>query len=421
MSVEDLEGLFEGLNLNRQAEIMNRAEIQSLLEAAVRSATEAQKREFDRKFEELSQKFSNLSTNNLEIEPYKEVEIQENIACNIPLDVVKSLPEFDGTIQNYVSWRQAAHTAYKIFKKYDGSYQHYQAIAIIRNKIKGKADAELSSYNTVLNFNAIIARLDITYADKRPVHLIEQELSTLRQGNQTVLEFFDTVERKLMLLTNKTIMSQENEMALVMNEKYRNDALRVFISGLKKPLCDILFSTRPTSMQNALVLAQEVEFNHERYMFATTFANKKEENGNKNQSAKQYKNGDREGYRGKNPYFSKNAGNENNHGKGQNPPEPMDVDPSVSRLKQKTNFQSGNKYSRSQGYVSNTEVQHAKRPPSSDRATGPKLQRINHIAHEGEGACGYSEAADTAVREVDDELADSDIINFLEVGPSCRL
>lgn len=54
-------------------------------------------------------------------------------------------------------------------------------MAIIRNKIKGPANAVWSSFNIVLNFTAIIAGLDFTYADKRPTYLIEKELSILRQ------------------------------------------------------------------------------------------------------------------------------------------------------------------------------------------------------------------------------------------------
>jgi len=33
-------------------------------------------------------------------------------SCDEPLDVAKSIPEFDGKIENYVSWRQAASAAY---------------------------------------------------------------------------------------------------------------------------------------------------------------------------------------------------------------------------------------------------------------------------------------------------------------------
>lgn len=37
-----------------------------------------------------------------------------------------------------------------------GSSQHYSAVVIIRNKVKSRANAKLSHFNTPLNFEAII-------------------------------------------------------------------------------------------------------------------------------------------------------------------------------------------------------------------------------------------------------------------------
>jgi len=82
----------------------------------------------------------------------------------------------------------------------------------------------------------------------------------------TLLQYYDEVEKKLTLLINKTTMTYDNTVAASMNEKYRADALRVFISGTKKSLSDVLFSARPSDLPSALTLAQEVEANHERYM-----------------------------------------------------------------------------------------------------------------------------------------------------------
>ena len=35
-------------------------------------------------------------------------------------------------------------------------------------------------------------------------------------------------------------MIYEKPVALIINEKYREDVLRTFFSGLRKPLCDIM-------------------------------------------------------------------------------------------------------------------------------------------------------------------------------------
>ena len=62
-----------------------------------------------------------------------------------------------------------------------------------------------------------------------------------------------------------------------MNEKYRSDALRDFISGLNRPIGNILFSSRPADLSSALALAQELDMNQQRFAFANAFA----ERGNK--------------------------------------------------------------------------------------------------------------------------------------------
>jgi len=77
-------------------------------------------------------------------------------------------------------------------------------VNIIRSKIRGTADAVLSSFGTILNFDAIIDRLDFPYSDKRQIHVIEQEMGTLRQGSLTLLQYIDEVEKKLTLLTKKS-------------------------------------------------------------------------------------------------------------------------------------------------------------------------------------------------------------------------
>lgn len=166
-----------------------------LIDTAIVSALRIQREAFEKQLEEVKHRFDNFTVSTSEVEKYKEIEIISGRQCDESLDVVKSLPDFEGKHENYVSWRQAAHTAYRIFEPHQGSSKHYQAVAIIRNKIKGSADMVLSSFNTVLNFKAIIARLDFTYSDKRPIYLIEQELSTLRQGNMTLLQYYDEVEK----------------------------------------------------------------------------------------------------------------------------------------------------------------------------------------------------------------------------------
>jgi len=83
------------------------------------------------------------------------------------------------------------HSGYEVFKPF---LEHNQAVAITRHKIWGSADAVLASFNTVLNFKAIIDRLDFTYADKKPIQVIQQELN-LMQGDMPLAKYYDEVEK----------------------------------------------------------------------------------------------------------------------------------------------------------------------------------------------------------------------------------
>jgi len=119
--------------------------------------------------------------------------------------------------------------------------------------------------------------------------------------------------------------------------------LRVFISGLKRSLTDVLFSAKPIDMPTALALAQEVQSNHERYIFATMFARNQEDKERKQSPKVQ----DRQTPpptnsqigAGKSPHFTKNYKAQVHSAKRsdrlpRNTPETMDVDPSLSKLLQ---------------------------------------------------------------------------------------
>lgn len=173
-------------------------QLKAIVESAVAGAIASQKKIFDKQLQEISARIEKIIVNTPEVETYKDTEIIPGVRCTEPLDIAKSFPDFEGKSKTYMSWRKAAHVAFKVFENYEGSSTYYQALGIMRNKIKNSANTVLASFNTPLNFKAMINRHDFTYANKRPVYLIEQELSTLRQGDMTMTEFYDEVEKKLM-------------------------------------------------------------------------------------------------------------------------------------------------------------------------------------------------------------------------------
>ncbi|KAH8361299.1 hypothetical protein KR200_006752, partial [Drosophila serrata] len=234
-------------------------------------------------------------------------------------------------------------------------------------------------------------------------------MGTLRQGSLTLLQYYDEVEKKLTLLTNKATMSYEASAARVLCEKFRDDALRVFISGLKRSLSDVLFSAKPKDMPTALALAQEVESNHERYTFAASFAKSLEDRDKKQVPKAQDRQqtpyqGHSQVSAGKNPHFTKQHKAQahsapSSDRRRENTPEPMDVDPSMSRML---------KPSQAPAYQN-------RKPAGSDRSGPHKRQRVNHITQGPNEPEGYTAAASSAAQEISDDAVheyDSDAINF---------
>lgn len=253
---------------------MNEALISNIVQQAVNGALAAQKELVDGELKVLRDlievKTQPLSTT--AVQAYEPIVINREIKCEHGLDAVKSLPTFNGSDKSeYLPFRTACYNAIKIYDNYKDSVKYYEAVSIVRNKITGAASNVLTGYYTPFNFDAFMSRLDREYGDKRPLHLLEQEMSTLRQGSWSVNEYYDKVQLKLSAITNKTVLSYNSEFASQLNDKYRQDALRVFISGLKRGLSDTLFASRPADLPSALALAEELEGNRERHQFAMNF------------------------------------------------------------------------------------------------------------------------------------------------------
>jgi len=53
------------------------------------------------------------------------------------------------------------------------SQQYFVKLTILRNKIMGAAHDALTNHGAVLNFQAIVSRLDFIYNYKRPIHVLE--------------------------------------------------------------------------------------------------------------------------------------------------------------------------------------------------------------------------------------------------------
>lgn len=390
---------------------MTRDELLRLVEASVETMTTR-----------LTAQITDL-TNQLQCLKPPSVEAYEPVALGnfrgTSLDLVKSVPEFKGEIKAYPAWREAAHFAMNYYPP--NTENNYIAVGILRNKITGTANDKLASFNTVLNFKAIIARLDQCFGDKRSLQALENELSILRQGEKSISDFYNLVDQHLTLIINKNKMSypSNDDIANALNERARDNALRVFISGLKRPLSDILFSARSTDLPTALATAQELESDQRRQEFARIFAM-----GDNARVPRSQQSTTTPPQISHPAYKTKNA-NKQNFSKNDNRMQtsqavPMDVDPSSSMFRRPTAYANQQQQTGNQG----TQRQHFKRKlqksGSGRSAPAQKVPRVNHIAEDiqeaGDDYYDYKEDVGSIITSThyDEEDVEVEELNFLD-------
>ncbi|KAH8339636.1 hypothetical protein KR074_002916 [Drosophila pseudoananassae] len=127
----------------------------------------------------------------------------------------------------------------------------------------------------------------------------------VRQGDSDLMAYYDEVERKLTLVTNKIVMSHNTDTAAILNKEVRDDALHAFIAGLKRTLKTLVLPAQPKDLPSALALAREAENSIERSAFAASYAKAIEEKSHFNESNRRNNKGQGKQWRGedKNPHF----------------------------------------------------------------------------------------------------------------------
>lgn len=216
--------------------------------------------------------------NETRIEEHQDVTVTVTTANEVSLQIFKTLPEFSGVRDQYATWRTTTKTAIKLLENHKDSMRYFEALMIIRNKITGAASTILNNYNTAFNFEAIIDRLDFTYADKRPLYILEQELMVLQQHKSSLDDFYDNVNEKLNCIVNKINMTyKEKATATAFIEGANQKSLRTFITGLNNRRGEILYASNPSSLPEAYARLQTIMNEQARINFANRFNHRENE------------------------------------------------------------------------------------------------------------------------------------------------
>lgn len=180
----------------------------------------------------------------------------------IQLESYKSIPEFNGDKRNYRSWRNQVVRRMKMIERFKAHPKYEAALGIVRAKIVGAASDTLTNNQTKYNFDAIIERLDATYADQRPLYIIEAEMTSTKQCEKSLQEFHDAINQALNLLMSKIILtysSPAEQKALINQAQIK--AIRTFIIGLKsRAMRNILYGGKYSTLSQVYTSAQTVYY-----------------------------------------------------------------------------------------------------------------------------------------------------------------
>lgn len=193
-------------------------------------------------------------------------EIQEqkcyyNTPQEVDLNIFKSLTTFSGDYHEYRNWRKMACTLMESIKQFQRENIFAQALIMVRGKITGRAAQILINNNTKHNFEAIIDRLDDSYADQRPLYVLEEEMMKVRQENLPLHVYYDRLNQSLNLVLSKIEMSHKNEyVATALSKEVQSKGVRTFITGLRSMTTkNALYSRNCTSLTEAYGIARTMQ------------------------------------------------------------------------------------------------------------------------------------------------------------------
>lgn len=190
--------------------------------------------------------------------PNTELELKE--ISKLP-DPVKEIQVFDGNPVQYVSWVHCVETVLKDYEIVRTKPLYRAILQHIRQKIRGKADSALVSYNIFDNDWAEIKKiLSLHYADKRDIRTLEHQLNQLKQGSSRIDDFYANVNHQFSLIINKIrTESYSSETADALVGTYRDRALDVFVRGLSGDMSRLLMIQKPKSLPEAYTACLDMQ------------------------------------------------------------------------------------------------------------------------------------------------------------------
>lgn len=323
-------------------------------------------------------------------------DVTTNIATGdqIQLESYKSIPEFNGDKTLYQSWRNQVTRRMKMIDHLKSHPKYEAALGIIRAKITGSASDTLTNNQTAYNIEAIIERLDASYADQRPLYIIEAEMTSIKQYGKTLQEYHDAINQALNLLISKiTLTYKTAEERKALTNQAQVKAIRTFIIGLKsRAMRNILYGGKYATLSQVYTSAQTVYYDDQYLQLDQSYDMSKPSRNQmprveqqprmeQNQPKRFYSNAPVQNSPRYNLNLSCNQPQQKAF-QSFNKAEPMDVDTS-NKFKQNTTWRQSNQPNVPQKRGNDFSFRNASQPYQDRSRTiqdNNKIQRINQVA-----------------------------------------
>lgn len=247
-----------------QEEMADLIDLQTII-TQMSLAFETMKRDHEARIVALTQNFNQFQNTPMPME-YDDAQVDYNNGNEIKLDSFKALPTSNGDKAKYRSWISLVEKMFNSIQNFNRHPNYVAALDIVRAKIIiDGASGLLENNYTKRNIGAILSRLDFSYADQRPLYVIEPEMTSIKQGNRTLHEFYDSINQALNLVVSKINMTYLNEASQKdMLKEANQKAIRTFIMGSNNQFIrSTLYGDSPKTIAQAYAIAQIIFYENQ--------------------------------------------------------------------------------------------------------------------------------------------------------------
>ncbi|XP_058448226.1 uncharacterized protein LOC131428341 [Malaya genurostris] len=169
-------------------------------------------------------------------------------------DFIRDLQNYDGKPTELLAWLTDVEGIFCMYRDARATEAQLELIErSVRRKIRGEAADILNSNNIVHNWQQIKSTLLLYYRDKRDIKTLDFELTTIKKNsNETLGSYYSRVNELLSSIVAQ--IQTEEKLAPHVNshiDYFREKTVDAFIRGLEKPLCQLLKTFNPKTLNQA--------------------------------------------------------------------------------------------------------------------------------------------------------------------------